>query len=172
MAIKVAPRPNLRTWDRLYFPAIFRGLFMTFRYMLRKKYTMQFPEVKWKFPWKYRGFPQLVMGDNGIEKCVACKLCEVVCPPLAITINIGDYPDPDKRERVPAEFIIDMGRCIVCGLCEEACPKDAIYLSQTFAQSNYDRKGFIYKKEDLLIPNPKEDPDGYRRALGEKAVKL
>ena len=152
MAVKLAPRPNLHWWDKLYFPAILRGLWMTLRYMLRKTYTMQFPEVKWKFPWKYRGFPKLVMGDNGIEKCVACKLCEVVCPPLAITINIGDYPDPDKQERVPAEFIIDMGRCIVCGLCEEACPKDAIVLSDSHIMSSGSRESLIFKK-DLLIEN-------------------
>ena len=59
-----------------------------------------------------------------------------------------------------------MLRCIFCGLCEEACPKDAVYLTQTFAPANYGRKGFIYKKEDLLIPNPKEDPEGYAKAKG------
>jgi NADH-quinone oxidoreductase subunit I len=64
-----------------------------------------------------------------------------------------------------------MLRCIFCGLCEEACPKDAIYLSQTFVPSNYDRKGFIYKKADLLIPNPLTQPEEYKKALGEKAIK-
>ena len=62
-----------------------------------------------------------------------------------------------------------MLRCIFCGLCEEACPKDAVYLSETFAPSNYQRKGFIYGKEDLLIPNPKTDPEAYKKALGNRA---
>ena len=58
--------------------------------------------------------------------------------------------------------------CTACGLCEEACPKDAVYLSETFAPSNYQRKGFIYGKEDLLIPHPKQDPEAYRKALGNR----
>ncbi len=65
-----------------------------------------------------------------------------------------------------------MLRCIFCGLCEEACPKDAIYLSQTFAPSNYGREGFIYKKDDLLIPHPIDQPEAYQKALGEKANRL
>jgi len=64
-----------------------------------------------------------------------------------------------------------MLRCIFCGLCEEACPKDAIYLSQTFAPANYGRKGFIYKKEDLLIPHPITDKEAYDQAREEKAGK-
>ena len=64
-----------------------------------------------------------------------------------------------------------MLRCIFCGLCEEACPKDAIYLSETFTPSDYQRKQFIYKKEDLLIPHPKEEPEAYKKALGNRANK-
>ncbi len=150
MAVKVAPRPALTWWDRLYFPAIARGLLITLSHIFRKKVTLAFPESRWKFPWKYRGYPKLVMGDNGIEKCVACKLCEVVCPPTAITINIGEYPQQDKRERIPAEFIIDMGRCIVCGLCEEACPKDAIVLSDTHIMSSASRETLVFRKNLLL----------------------
>jgi len=150
MAVVVAPRPKLRWWDRLYILAIVRGLWLTMTYIFRKKYTMQFPEMKWKFPIRYRGFPKLVMGKDGLEKCVACKLCEVVCPPLAITINIGEYQQQDQRERVPAEFIIDMGRCIVCGMCEEACPKDAIVLSDTHVMSSGSRESLIFKKNILV----------------------
>ena len=61
-----------------------------------------------------------------------------------------------------------MLRCIFCGLCEEACPKDAIYLSQTFAPANYARKGFIYGKQELLIPHPIEQPEAYQKALGDR----
>ena len=91
MAIKVAPRPNLKWWDHLYLPAVFRGLAITFGHILKKKVTLQFPEQKWTFPKRYRGYPELIMGEDQIEKCVACKLCEVVCPPDAITIAIGEY---------------------------------------------------------------------------------
>jgi NADH-quinone oxidoreductase subunit I len=76
-----------------------------------------------------------------------------------------------REEKYAAKYEINMLRCIFCGFCEEACPKDAIYLSETFAPANYSRAGFIYKKEDLLIPDPKEDPEGYKKALGHRAKK-
>ena len=75
-----------------------------------------------------------------------------------------------KEEKYAAKYEINMLRCIFCGLCEEACPKDAIYLSQTFAPANYGREGFIYDKQDLLIPHPKENPEAYRKALGERPL--
>lgn len=150
MAIKVAPRPKLTWWEKSYIPAILSGLMITFRHIFKKKVTMQFPEVKWTFPFKYRGYPTLVTGDNGVENCVACKLCEVVCPPKAITINIGSFPNQEVRERIPAEFIIDMGRCIVCGMCEEACPCNAIVMSRTHVMSSGSRANLIFRKNLLL----------------------
>ncbi|MCB0271377.1 MAG: NADH-quinone oxidoreductase subunit I [Bdellovibrionales bacterium] len=155
MAIKTAPRPNLRWTDYLYLPSILKGLKITFSYfaktLLRKNlYTMEFPEQKWMFPKRYRGYPMLVQGDNGVENCVACKLCEVVCPPSAITIRIGHYNNPEVKERIPAEFIIDMGRCIVCGMCEEACPCEAIVMSNAHVMSSGSRSGLIFKKTLLL----------------------
>ena len=71
-----------------------------------------------------------------------------------------------REEKYAAKYEINMLRCIFCGMCEEACPKDAIYLTQTFAPANYGRKGFIYKKDDLLIPNPQTDPEGSAKAKG------
>ncbi|MFH1263431.1 MAG: NADH-quinone oxidoreductase subunit I [Pseudomonadota bacterium] len=150
MAVIVSPRPSMKIWDHLYIPAIVQGLAVTLRHFFGKKATMQFPEEKWKFPPGYRGFPKLVMGENGIPKCVACKLCEVVCPARCITIKIGEYPYPDERERVPAEFSIDLGRCIVCGMCEEACPCDAIRMSDVHVMSSQSRESLLFKKELLL----------------------
>ncbi len=150
MAVITSPRPNLSFWDRLFFPGIFRGLKVTASHLFRKKVTLQFPEERWKFPEKYRGFPRLVNGNDGVEKCVACKLCEVVCPPDAITIKIGECEKIEERERVPAEFTIDMGRCIVCGLCEESCPKDAIVMSDTHIMSSGSRESLIFRKNLLL----------------------
>jgi NADH-quinone oxidoreductase subunit I len=80
-------------------------------------------------------------------------------------------PSEDKlyrEEKYAAKYEINMLRCIFCGLCEEACPKDAIYLSQTFAPANYARKGFIYGKQELLIPHPIEQPEAYQKALGDR----
>jgi NADH-quinone oxidoreductase subunit I len=71
-----------------------------------------------------------------------------------------------REEKYAAKYEINMLRCIFCGLCEEACPKDAIYLSETFAPANYTRKGFIYGKEELLIPNPVDQPEEYAKARG------
>ncbi|RYF85270.1 MAG: 4Fe-4S dicluster domain-containing protein, partial [Chitinophagaceae bacterium] len=103
-----------------------------------------------------------------------CGLCAVACPAEAITMEAAERQAGEenlyKEEKYAAKYEINMLRCIFCGYCEEACPKDAIYLSQTFAPANYGRQGFIYKKEDLLIPHPKEDPEGYQKALGEKST--
>jgi NADH-quinone oxidoreductase subunit I len=71
-----------------------------------------------------------------------------------------------REEKYAAKYEINMLRCIFCGLCEEACPKDAIYLSETFAPANYTRKGFIYGKEELLIPNPVTQPEEFAKAAG------
>jgi NADH-quinone oxidoreductase subunit I len=73
-----------------------------------------------------------------------------------------------REEKYAARYEINMLRCIFCGLCEEACPKDAIYLSQTFAPANYGRKGFIYDKQDLLIPHPVNEREAYLKALGDR----
>jgi NADH-quinone oxidoreductase subunit I len=74
-----------------------------------------------------------------------------------------------REEKYAAKYEINMLRCIFCGLCEEACPKDAVYLSETFAPSNFHRKGFIYGKDDLLIPHPIEDPEAFAKARGSRA---
>jgi NADH-quinone oxidoreductase subunit I len=100
------------------------------------------------------------------------KLCALACPAEAITMESAERQPGEehlyREEKYAAKYEINMLRCIFCGLCEEACPKDAIYLSQTFAQANYGRQGFIYGKKDLLIPHPKENPEAYQKALGER----
>ena len=155
MAVVALKRPDLTFFERLIFPGVFRGLSVTIRHLFRRKVTLSFPEQRHVFPEGYRGFPRLVSGPDGVELCVACKLCEAVCPPDAITIRIGEYPYPEQRERVPSEFVIDMGRCIVCGMCEEACPVDAIVMSDTHIVSSGSRESLIFRKFLLL--------DDYRR---------
>jgi NADH-quinone oxidoreductase subunit I len=97
-------------------------------------------------------------------------LCAVACPAEAITMDAAErLPGEEhlyREEKYAAKYEINMLRCIFCGLCEEACPKDAIYLTETFAPSNYSRKSFIYGKENLVIPNPKERPEDYAKAKG------
>jgi len=143
-------------WKRLYIPEIIRGMFLTFRFLFRKKSTLEYPEQKHDFPVGYRGVPRLIRGKDGVERCVACKLCEVVCPPLAIYIEAEEYPDQDYRERRPSAFQIDFGRCINCGFCEEACPVEAIEMSQSVEIVGESREELVYQKEALL--NIPEDP--------------
>lgn len=143
-------------WQRLYLPEVIRGLSLTLRFLFRKKSTLQYPEEKKTLPVGYRGVPRLVAQLNGEERCVACKLCEVVCPPVAIYIEPEETPNPDEKERRPKVFQIDFGRCINCGFCEEACPVEAIEMSQSIEIVGESRESLVYQKDQLLaIP---EDP--------------
>ena len=137
--------------DRLYFPAIFKGLSITFMRMFHKKVTMQFPEERWDVRDEYRGAPVLVKDDESRPKCVACSLCEYVCPPKAIYIVPEEIEDEGRShiERGPAVFNINMLRCIFCGLCEEACPEEAIFMSKEFALWGTNRSELIHDKETL-----------------------
>ena len=148
--MKVSRSDTLSWYERIYLPAIFTGLGITFRNMFHKTVVQSYPEERWSMPPGFRGMPRLVMGEDGIERCVACKLCEVVCPPGAITIVIGEFRDQEMRERVPESFVIDMGRCINCGYCEEACPKEAIVMSDLYEMASGSREALVFDKEKLL----------------------
>ena len=150
MAVTVRRHDAKGLFERLYLPAIVKGLGITLRNMFRKPVVHSYPEERWPVPPGYRGLPRLVMGEDGIERCVACKLCEVVCPPEAITIVIGEFRDQAMRERVPEAFDIDMGRCINCGYCEEACPKEAIVMSDLFEIAGFTREQLVFDKAMLL----------------------
>jgi NADH-quinone oxidoreductase subunit I len=169
---KLVDRRPLNFWESLYLPGILKGMFITIGHFFRKKATIQYPEEKRSFSKVFRGLQILNRDEEGRERCTACGLCAVACPAEAITMEAAERQPGEehlyKEEKYAAKYEINMLRCIFCGYCEEACPKDAVYLSQTFAPPNYSRQGFIYKKEDLLIPHPKEDPEGYQKALGEK----
>lgn len=147
------PRPRkMSLAERLYLPVIFKGMALTFRHMFRKKDTVQYPEERHEFGPRYRGVPALVKDQDGREKCVACYMCQWVCPPLAITIEAAEYPSGDSLhsiEKYPARFDINMLRCIYCGLCEEACPEEAIFMSKTYAVVGHSRELMVFHKEKL-----------------------
>jgi len=137
-------------WRRLYLPEIIRGMILTMRFFFRKKSSTSYPDEPIDLPMGYRGVPRLNSNKVGEEVCVACKLCEVVCPPVAIFIEPEEYPDQEVRERRPKTFQIDFGRCINCGFCEEACPVEAIEMSQQAEIVGETRESLVYQKAALM----------------------
>lgn len=167
---KQVERKPMTFAEKMYLPSILKGMGITFSHLFKKKPTINYPEQKRPFSDVFRGLHILNRDEEGRERCTACGLCAVACPAEAITMEAAERQPGEehlyREEKYAAKYEINMLRCIFCGLCEEACPKDAIYLTKTFAPANYGRKGFIYKKDDLLIPNPVTDPEGYEKAKG------
>jgi NADH-quinone oxidoreductase subunit I len=171
--VKVVERKPMTFLERLYLLNIFKGMLITFKHIFKKKATISYPEQKRPFSPVFRGLHILNRDEEGRERCTACGLCAVACPAEAITMEGAERKPGEenlyREEKYAARYEINMLRCIFCGLCEEACPKDAIYLSETFTPSNLSRSSFIYGKEDLLIPDPKKDPEAYEKAKGNRA---
>jgi NADH-quinone oxidoreductase subunit I len=154
----IVKRDKLNFLERLYLPALWGGLKVTWRHFYttlfkRGPVTMQYPEEKWAVPPGYRGAPYLVKDQEGRTKCVSCQLCEFVCPPKAIRITPpgpAGTPEAGNVEKGPKEFDINMLRCIFCGYCQEVCPEEAIFLLKDYSLTGTSRKEMIYNKEKLL----------------------
>lgn len=172
---KQIERKPMSFWEKLYLPAIIKGMGITFKHIFRKKPTINYPEKTRPFSPVFRGVQVLNRDEEGRERCTACGLCAVACPAEAITMEAAErLPGEEnlyKEEKYAVRYEINMLRCIFCGLCEEACPKDAVYLSESLVPSNYSRKTFIYGKQELLIPNPVTDPEAYSQAKGKRPEK-
>lgn len=123
------------------------GLRLTGRYLFSRKITVQFPEERTPQSPRFRGLHALRRYPNGEERCIACKLCEAVCPALAITIDSEDREDGTRRT---TRYDIDLFKCIFCGFCEEACPVDSIVETRIFDYHFENRGEQIMTKDKLL----------------------
>ncbi len=127
---------------------LFKGLGVTGRHMLQKKVTVQYPEEKTPQSHRFRGLHALRRYPDGEERCIACKLCEAVCPASAITIEAG--PREDDGSRRTKSYEIDMFKCIYCGFCVESCPVDSIVETRVFEYHFENRGENIMTKAKLL----------------------
>ncbi|OGT37434.1 MAG: NADH-quinone oxidoreductase subunit I [Gammaproteobacteria bacterium RIFCSPHIGHO2_12_FULL_38_14] len=123
------------------------GMRVTGKYFWKKKFTIQYPEEKTPTSPRFRGLHALRRYPNGEERCIACKLCEAVCPALAITIDSEPRADGSRRT---TKYEIDLFKCIYCGFCEEACPVDSIVLTDMADYHIETRGENIMTKEKLL----------------------
>jgi NADH-quinone oxidoreductase subunit I len=124
-----------------------KGLMLTGRYFFARSITVQFPEEKTPQSGRFRGLHALRRYPNGEERCIACKLCEAVCPALAITIESEQRADGTRRT---TRYDIDLTKCIFCGFCEESCPVDAIVETRILEYHGEKRGDLLYTKEMLL----------------------
>ena len=123
------------------------GLGLTLRYMFRRKVTINYPYEKGPLSPRFRGEHALRRYPSGEERCIACKLCEAICPAQAIVIEAEERDDGSRRT---TRYDIDMVKCIYCGLCQEACPVDAIVEGPNFEFATETRQELYYTKEKLL----------------------
>jgi NADH-quinone oxidoreductase subunit I len=131
----------------LFLFELLKGLQLTMRYLWEKKITIQYPEEKTPQSYRFRGRHALRRYPNGEERCIACKLCEAVCPALAITIEASQREDGTRRT---TRYDIDLTKCIFCGFCEESCPVDSIVETRVFEYHGEQRGDLLMTKEKLL----------------------
>ncbi|AAL03767.1 NADH-quinone oxidoreductase subunit NuoI [Rickettsia conorii] len=142
---------------------IVRGMVLTLKYFFKPKVTINYPYEKSPISPRFKGEHALRRYENGEERCIACKLCEAICPAQAIVIEADEREDGSRRT---TRYDIDMTKCIYCGLCQEACPVDAIVEGPNFEFASLTHTALIYDKERLL-----QNGDRWEQALASKLHK-
>jgi NADH-quinone oxidoreductase subunit I len=137
-----------RTARSLLLIEIVAGMWLTLKYFFKAKVTINYPYEKGPISPRFRGEHALRRYPNGEERCIACKLCEAICPAQAITIEAEPREDNSRRT---TRYDIDMTKCIYCGFCQEACPVDAIVEGPNFEFATETREELMYDKEKLLL---------------------
>jgi len=135
---------------------LFKGMALTGSYTFKSKFTIQFPEEKTPLSPRFRGLHALRRYENGEERCIACKLCEAVCPAMAITIESEVREDGSRRTK---RYDIDLTKCIYCGFCEESCPVDSIVETSIFEYVGEKRGDLYFTKEMLLAVGDRYEPE-------------
>ena len=136
-----------RYLNTFFLVELVKGLMVTGRHLFMRKFTIQYPEERTPMSPRFRGLHALRRYPNGEERCIACKLCEAVCPAAAITIESAMRPDGTRRT---TRYDIDLFKCVYCGFCEESCPVDAIVETRIFEFHFENRGEHIITKEHLL----------------------
>ncbi|HLS16221.1 MAG TPA: NADH-quinone oxidoreductase subunit NuoI [Paenalcaligenes sp.] len=141
---------------------MFKGMRLTGRYFFRRKVTLYYPVEKTPASPRFRGLHALRRYPNGEERCIACKLCEAVCPALAITIESHEREDGTRRTK---RYDIDLAKCIFCGFCEESCPVDSI-VETHIHEYHGEKRGDLYYTKDMLLAIG----DRYEEEIAERRV--
>lgn len=130
------------------------GFMVTLKHLFKRPVTLDYPAQRKPMTPRYRGRHYLERYDDGTERCVCCGLCAAACPADAIYMEPEESENGERRAEV---YEINLLRCIFCGFCEEACPEEAIFLGQDYEFSDSDRNSFIWTKEKMLVPHPRQD---------------